>query len=93
MTSRKTKSFTLDLASREAGAAIPSAPAEGQARRRLAEGFISLQAIDSRRAHGHASLLDRLSEQRIIWRELLELELQSMLRLDGLKTPGGHRNG
>jgi len=78
--SRKTKRSTSDLSTSEATRPIP---AKGRSQARLAKGFSTLQTIERRRASGQHSLIDRLVEQRIIWRELLELEVQSVLGLDG----------
>ncbi len=45
-------------------------------RQRLAEAFSLLEKIQLDRACQRDSLLSRLVEERIVWRELIELELQ-----------------
>lgn len=80
MTSRKTKPSALDVSPSEV---TQHTPANGRRQARLANGFATVQAIEHRRESGQRSLLDRLVEQRIIWRELLELEVQSLLGGDG----------
>ncbi len=77
MMSRKSKIRTLDLSTPRESATLEDR-ALRPAQKRLLKGFLSLQDIDCRRANGKCSFFDRLAEQRIVWRELLELELQSM---------------
>ena len=55
--------------------APPSVPISST-KTRLAEAFALLDNIDHQRANGQNSLLASVIEDRIIWRELLELELQ-----------------
>ena len=53
---------------------IPDAPS----RRRLAESFCCLQDIDFMRDDSGDHLFAKSAEERIVWRELLELELQEI---------------
>ena len=69
---RKSQFCTLNLSPRTG----PAEPAVCPTRKRLAEAFAYLEKIERQRACGRASLFARFMEQRIIWRELLELELQ-----------------
>lgn len=70
---RKDQIRTLNLwaPSRE-----PTAEAVCPARKRLSEGFARLEKIERERSQGRDSIFSRFVEQRIIWRELLWLELQ-----------------
>jgi hypothetical protein len=71
---RKNQIWTPNLSSqippRLEHAAQPVCPT----RKRLAEGFAYLERLDAERGRGSNSILGRFMEQRIIWRELLELE-------------------
>lgn len=60
---------------------MPDSPA----RQRLARGFARLQNIDLVRNHRSNPDFGKWSENRIIWRELLELELQ---RISGEDAAG-----
>jgi hypothetical protein len=70
---RKEHICTLNLSapSRE-----PTAEAVCPARKRLAKGFARLEKIERERAQGRDWIFSRFAEHRIIWRELLQLELQ-----------------
>ena len=46
--------------------------------RRLAEGEARLERLDAERARRADASLGRTTEERIVWRELLELELQEI---------------
>ncbi len=50
----------------------------GAARRRLAESFVRLQDIDLARMEGGDPQYAQPLENRIVWRELIELELQEI---------------
>lgn len=77
MRSRKSKIRTPDLSTPQERAALEDRALRPD-QKRLLKGFLSLQDIDHRRANGECSFFDWLVEQRIIWREILELELQSL---------------
>jgi hypothetical protein len=47
-----------------------------RSRQRLARAFSGLEVIQLARSLRHDPLLGKLAEERIIWRELLDLELQ-----------------
>lgn len=51
-------------------------PAKCPTRERLAQAVVRLRNIELARIHRGAPDFGRSAEQRIIWRELLELELQ-----------------
>lgn len=57
-----------------------SAPSGGNraARRRLAESFVRLQNIDLARMENDDPQYAKPLEHRIVWRELIELELQDI---------------
>ena len=74
---RKYKLCTLDLTRWELETAPPAARASGRAQRRLAKAFSRLAEIEQRRAVGQDSVIDRLVEKWVIWRELGALELQA----------------
>jgi hypothetical protein len=48
------------------------------ARRRLAEAFVRLQEIDLARAEWNDPQYGQALEDRVVWRELLDLELQDI---------------
>lgn len=66
------------------GIAPPYAESGGPSSNRLARAYLRLEAIERRRAEGRCSLLarwvDRWVEKRIVWRELVELEVQVLRR-------------
>ena len=76
---RKDHICTLNLS---APSLEPTSEAVSPTRKRLAEGFARLEKIERQRAQGHNSILSRFVEQRIIWRELLRLELQDIEEAD-----------
>jgi len=78
--SRKNTLRVLGLSSSEPVPSSAPAQISGHDQIRLAKAFARLSEIDWRRSQGQGSLLDKLAEQRIIWRELLELELQALRR-------------
>jgi hypothetical protein len=67
---------TLNLCSQEPTREQP-ALALGPTRKRLAEGWAYLEKLDWERAQGRNPFFGRLMEQRIIRRELIELERQA----------------
>lgn len=69
---RKTLICTLNLA----GESLSVQPAACPTRQRLAEAFSLLEKFQLHRAYHRDPLLCRLVEDRIVWRELLDLELQ-----------------
>ncbi len=71
------------------GIVPPYIEGAGPSANRLAKGFLRLEEIERRRALGCRSLLDKLAEKRIVWREILELELQALRR----KGISGDREG
>ncbi len=71
---RKTLICTLNIAGGESPSCVP--PDGCPTRQRLAEAVSLLEKFQFHRAHCGDSLLCRLVEERIVWRELLELELQ-----------------
>lgn len=86
---RKSPICTLKLSAPDASPAVaspveaPPAPVpESGARKRLARGFARLQNIDLVRNHLGNADFGKWAENRIIWRELLELELQRILGED-----------
>ena len=60
------------------GIVAPYTEGAGPSSNRLANGFLRLEQIERRRARGRCSLLDKLAEKRIVWREILELEFQAL---------------
>ena len=78
--SRKNSLCVLGLSYTEPTLSSASAQIGGSAQRRIAKAFVRLSEIDWRRSQGLESLLDKLAEQRIIWRELLDLEFQGRRR-------------
>lgn len=71
----KDRFWTLNLL--DANDARPAAPAS-PTRRRLEQAFTRLQAIAAVRRDYPDPLFGKVVEERIVWRELLELELQSI---------------
>jgi hypothetical protein len=71
---RKTLICTLNISADETP--LGAQPAACPTRRRLAEAFSLLEKIQPDRAYRRDSPLCRLVEDRMVWRELLELELQ-----------------
>lgn len=74
--SRNKQMCTLNLSS--CIPVAPAAPACCPTRKRLAEAFDCLQRLDEQRAMGGDPRFGRFVEDRILWRELLELELQEI---------------
>lgn len=73
---RKDQLCTLHL-SDSAGSCAP-APVECPTHRRLAKSFARLRNIELVRNHRSDPEFGKTAEDRIIWRELLELELQEI---------------
>jgi len=73
---RKSKFCTLDLSSGCSYFRAPARSPECPTRKRLTEAFARLGALDRERANGKNPIFAKFIEQRIIWRELLELEVQ-----------------
>jgi hypothetical protein len=73
---RKNHLCTLDLAAREAPARVR--PAGSSTRRRLVEAFSCLERLELQRAYRQDPVFCKFLEERIIWRELLDLELQEI---------------
>ena len=73
---RKNKLCTLNL-SQELPHPVETAPIECPTRKRLAGAFALLETLDAQRVDGEDPAFDNALEQRIIWREVLELELQA----------------
>ena len=71
---RKNPICTLNLGGRDSQRVGLDCPT----RQRLAKAFSCLQGIEMVRDHRQDPHLGRLEEDRIIWRELLELELQEV---------------
>jgi len=69
----KNQLCTLDLS---AGGVPCIEPPVCPTRKRLARAFARLQRIRMVRNHRQDPLFEKSAEERIIWRELLELELQ-----------------
>jgi hypothetical protein len=75
--SRKNQICTLNLSSQVPAPRLHVAQVVCPTRKRLTEGFAHLERLDQERAHGRNPIMGRFMEQRIVWRELLELELQA----------------
>ena len=74
--------------------ALPSRPAVTAVGKRLADAKACLDEIDEERKHSGRTGLARMAEQRIVWNELLDLELQDIdEQLEQIRhahsTPGG----
>lgn len=54
----------------------PATPSPIQ--RRLAEAFVFVEHLQQQRLQGQDAMLGRFIEERLIWRELLDLELQDI---------------
>lgn len=67
---------TLNLSARVLPNQEQAVPAVCPTRKRLAEAFAVFDKLERQRAHGYDPVFCHLMEQRIIWRELLDLELQ-----------------
>ena len=65
---------TLNLRADDGPVRAPSCPT----RQRLTQAFSRLQNIQLVRNHRRDPLFEKWAEERIIWRELLELELQDV---------------
>jgi hypothetical protein len=72
-------------------------PSAADIRHRLREGHAELQRLDDERRRTGNPRLGRTVEDRIVWGELLELELQDIDervgRMDGTEGAGGPRRG
>lgn len=66
--------WTLSFGKRDAPEAVASTPTE----QRLAQGFACLQNLQKAREELEDPHFGTGTEQRIVWRELLELELQDV---------------
>jgi len=66
---------TLNIGAEDAP---PVEARDAPTRRRLARAFTRLQNIQLVRAHRQDPLFGKSTEERIIWRELLDLELQDV---------------
>jgi len=75
---RKNQICTLNLSDWAAITPLRVTRASGSTQKRLAEAFAFLENLDLQRANGQDRLLGKVVEDRIIWRELLELELQEI---------------
>jgi hypothetical protein len=73
---RKTQLCTLNLSAGEAPPPVRAAVCP--TRQRLVEAFSRLQNLQLVRNHRQDPRFGRLVEERIIWRELIELELQEV---------------
>ena len=63
-------------------------------RQRLTQAFSRLQNIQLARSHRQDSLFKKWAEERIIWRELLELELQDVdEQIERISAAAGERLG
>ena len=59
--------------------------------KRLKEAAACLEKLEAQRARGYDPLLGKWLEQRVIWRELLELELQEIdEQLERIAAVAGH---
>ena len=57
---------------------MPTPNVDSRVQQRLAQGFETLEAIQRERTEMHDLLIGKALEQRIVHRELLELELQDL---------------
>ena len=81
--SQKNRLCTLDLSSR----GTPVCPT----RQRLAQAFVRLRNIQLTREESQDPIFAKHEEERIVWRELLELELQDIdERIEGISATAGH---
>ncbi len=74
----KNQICTLNLANWRPKVPVRIAPVLCLTQKRLAEAFNCLQKLERQRAYGHDPVFGKSVEERIIWRELLELELQDV---------------
>jgi hypothetical protein len=74
---RRSRNSTFNLSKPTAPSRERTAPAICPRRKRLAEGFAYLERLDSERAQGRNPVSGSFMERLIVWRELVELELQS----------------
>lgn len=75
---RKNQICTLNLSNWGPTVPVRIAPVLCLTQKRLAEAFTCLEKLERQRAHGHDPVFGKFVEERIIWRELLELELQDV---------------
>jgi hypothetical protein len=73
---RKNHLCTPDLAAREAPARLQAAGSSTQ--KRLFKAFFCLERLELDRAYRQDPVFCKFLEERIIWRELLDLELQEI---------------
>jgi hypothetical protein len=77
--SRKSPICTLNLSPGARLVPPPSAArVNASTKQRLDRSFALLQTLDSHHMAGLRSAIGKLIEQRVIWRELLDLELQEV---------------
>lgn len=77
----KSQLCTLNLTLNETStreAAPPEPPPFCPTRKRLEEGFVRLGSIQLVRNHRKDRYFQKREEERIIWRELLDLEVQAL---------------
>lgn len=69
-------------------------PASSPIQRRLAEAVQVVEAVDRQRARGERPFFAAIRANRLIWRELLELELQDIdEQLEQISAMGGNLDG
>jgi hypothetical protein len=73
---RKNHIYTLNLPAREAPVRLQ--PAGWSIQKRPVEAFSCLERLESERAYRQDPVFGSFLEQRIVWRELLELEFQKI---------------
>jgi hypothetical protein len=75
-----------------AGEMLPTQSLSCSTGQRLAHAFARLQTIHLVRDHQHDPLFEKAVESRIIWRELLEMELQDVdERIEQIRAAAGNR--
>jgi hypothetical protein len=74
---RKGRLCTLNLSSQAPPLCEQTAAALCPTGQRLAEGFAYLERLDGERARGRNPVFGTFMEWLIVWRELVELELQA----------------
>ena len=75
---RKNQICTLNLSDWAPTVPVRVAPAVCPTQKRLADAFACLEKLERQRAHGQGPVFGKFVEERIIWRELLDLELQAV---------------
>jgi len=76
--SRSSQICTLNLTSRATSVPVEPAPFNCPTRKRLAKAFDCLEKLEWQRVQRGDPALGKFVEERIIWLELLELELQAI---------------